>query len=251
MINRFALALLVCGLFVCGLSGCRAAYTGVSGSALVRTEYPRAMVKANPPLELRAYDRQWVSMPTETFGSDTTTIMDYAVYGEGREGPITRHAHAIIVQPSNDRLWRFQPESFKGLDGLSIGTAEVNGSQWTVRIARVDGETDWFSAMWRESGRETPSMWLARRFSITPDRATRVIAEYREPWPDCLDPEAKDLMFASKSCLEGFLQRSDAAFELDLRVAGPRMEPNAPSTLTKPSFRPNMRKLVGELVEEK
>ncbi len=232
------------------LSGCVPSMSGISGSSLARTRYPRLTISANPPLAMQAYGRQWVSLPSTYLGTEPTGEMDYIVYGDGGEGPVIRHAHALVVRPSNDMAWYFQPESSKGPGALAMGNAEVNGYRWTTQILRVDGETDWFSAMWRESGREVPALWIARRFSATPQRATRVVAEYREPWPECLDPEAKDLVFVRKSCLEGFLERSDAAFLLDMQAPETIEAPSGPSVLAKPPFQPDMKKLAGELREE-
>ncbi|SBV97548.1 exported hypothetical protein [uncultured delta proteobacterium] len=236
------------------LFGCAAAFNGISGSTLVRTDYPRLTVGANPPLILQGYGRQWVSLPTDYLGLEPSGIMDFAVYGDeggngSGEGAITRHAHAFVVTPSDDRRWYFRPESNKPFGGLALGRKDIGGYSWTVQVLRVDGEKDWFSAMWRASGRETPPLWLARRFSATPDRAVRVVAEYREPWPECLDPEAADLVFARKECLEGFFARSDAAFSLDMHAPEMLEAPSAPSMLAKPAFSPDMKKLAGELME--
>ena len=246
-------ALLALAVACLCLFGCAGAFNGVSGSTLVRTNYPRLTVGANPPLTLQGYGRQWTSLPTDYLGLEPTGIMDFVVYGEGggegAEGAITRHAHAFVVRPSEDKRWYFRPESNKALNGLAIGRKDIEGYRWTVQVLRVDGEKDWFSAMWRESGRETPPFWLARRFSATPERATRVVAEYREPWPECLDPEARDLVFARKECLEGFFARSDAAFFLDMHAPGILEDPSVPSVLATPAFSPDMKKLAGELME--
>lgn len=241
----------VLGLAAFLLFGCVAARSGVSGNSLVRTAYPRVSIEANAPLTLQGYGRQWVSLPTEYMGAQPAGSMDYAVYGEGSEGPVTRHAHAIIVRPGNDYNWYFQPESYPAPGGIHIGRKDVDGYRWVTQILRVDGEKDWFSAMWRESGREVPAFWIARRFSATPERATRIAAEYREPWPECLDPGAKDLLFARPECLEGFIARSDAAFVLNLRPVGNADEPPAAaSVLRRPPFPPDMKRLAGELQQE-
>ncbi|MDL2210173.1 DUF4851 domain-containing protein [Desulfovibrio sp. OttesenSCG-928-O18] len=238
----FALVLLV---------GCTAARIGVSGNNLVRTAYPRTSIAAKTPLILQGYGRQWVSLPTEYMGMQPTGGMDYAVYGEGSEGPITRHAHAFIVRPGNDYNWYFQPESYPAPGGVHIGRKDIDGYRWVTQILRVDGEKDWFSAMWKESGRDVPEFWIARRFSATPERATRVVAEYREPWPECLDPGVKDLVFVRASCLEGFLERADAAFTLNMGAPENAEEPPAaPSVLRRPPFPPDMKRLAGELQQE-
>lgn len=237
------------------LSGCAAgAVSGVSGTSLVRSAYPRLNIGVNEPLVLQGHGRQWVSLPTDFLGNYPSGIMDYAVYGleaeDGAGGSVTRHAHAFVVRPGDDDRWRFRPESFKPFGALSFGKREINGYRWTVQLLRVDGESDWFSAMWRESGRETPPLWLARRFSATPEKSTRVVAEYREPWPECLAPEVSELMFVRKECLEGFLARADDAFVLDMHAPDTIEAPSGQTALRKPAFPPDMGKLAGELYED-
>lgn len=232
------------------LSGCAGARSEVVGSTLTRTDYPRVSVTATPPLALQAHGRQWTSLPTDFLGLQPTGEMDYAVYGADEGGAVVRHAHAFFVRPSMERAWFFKPESYPAPGGLSLGRKDVDGYRWTTQTVRVDGETDWFSAMWRESGYETPKMWLARRFSATPDRNMRVVAEYREPWPECLDPDAKDLVFVRESCLKDFFDRADAAFVLEMRAVENYDVETAPSLLQKPPFPPDMKKLAGELMEE-
>jgi hypothetical protein len=250
---RFATVFFCC-LVLALATGCVAARNGVVGLALVRTSYPRIVMQANAPLLLQGYGREWVSLPTDFLGIQPSGAMDYAVYGEGTDGPVTRHAHVFVVRPNNDQAWWFQPESYPAPGGLSIGKQEMGGRGWTVQILRVDGQKDWFSAMWQTSGRAVPERWVARRFSATPERATRVVAEYREPWPECLDPDAKDLLLVSASCLEGFIARSNAAFSVGDDGAAPEdaaaAAPGAPSVLAGPPFSPDMKRLAGELNEE-
>lgn len=246
----------MCGLWLAAfmlaapLFGCAGAMSGVTGSTLTRTGYPRVSVMANAPFELKGHGRQWVSIPTEYLGTKPSGTMDYAVYGQNEDGVVTRHAHALFAQPSDERAWYFKPESYPAPGGLSIGRNVINGYAWTDQIIRVDGETDWFSAMWRESGYTTPQLWIARRFSATPDRTLRVVAEYRESWPECLDRDVKDLVFAREECLGGFLERSAAAFTLQMQAAENPEQAAAPSVLAKPPFAPDMKKLAGELLEE-
>lgn len=251
---RLSVLAVLC-LALAQLAGCVAgAVSGVSGTSLVRTGYPRLNIAVNEPLVLQGYGRQWVSLPSEFLGNLPSGTMDYAVYGEmaggDAGGPVTRHAHAFVVRPNDDIRWRFRLESFKPYGGLSFGKQEINGYRWTVQLLRVDGETDWFSAMWRESGRETPPVWLARRFSATPEKSIRVVAEYREPWPECLDPEITELTFVRKECLEGFLARADEAFVLDMHAPETIEAPLGTAVLHRPPFSPDMGKLAGELFED-
>lgn len=237
-------------LIVASLCGCTGAFSGVTGSTLIRTGYPRVSLTANEPLALYGYGRQWVTFVTEYLGQDVSGSMDYAVYAAEKEGPVTRHAHAFIVKPNNERLWYFGPESYKAPGGLILERREINGYIWNVQIIRVVAENDWFSAMWKENGRIVPEVWIARRFSATPDKVTRVVAEYREPWPACLNPEAEDLVFVCKECLEDFFARSDAAFNLEIHRAEPLRKEPAPTILVKPKMQPDMRKLAGDLLKE-
>ena len=243
------LALLV--VFCLYLSGCVAQRSVVSGSSLIIADFPRLSMTANDPLVLQGYGRQRVSLPSNVLGLFPNGYMDYAVYGEGTEGPIIRHSHIMAVRPSDTARWRFKPESFIPFGGLSIGHKKVNGYVWAVQILRVNDASDWFSTMWRQNGRETPEFWLARRFSVTPERSTRIVAEYREPWPECLEPTTKDLLLVRSECLKEFIERSDAALSLDIRVPAAAMPFVVPTLLAKPAFLPEMRKLVGELREEK
>ena len=232
------------------LSGCAGARSGVSGTTLARTEYPRLSMAANAPLALQGYGKKWVSLPSDYLGLLPSGIMDYAVYGAGAEGPLERHAHVFVVQPSDTNRWRFKPDSRIPFDGLFFGRKEIGSYRWNAQILRVIAEKDWFSAMWRDSGREVPERWLARRFSATPERSTRVVAEYREPWPECLDPEITDITLVRPGCLEGFLERSDAAFTLDMHAPEEMREPSVPSVLQNPGLAPDMKKLAGEVIQE-
>lgn len=244
--------LVVCGLLTALLCGCRvAAWNGIAGVSLVRTEYPKVVIAANEPLALQGYGKQWVSFPTDYLGHKPSGYMEYAVYGEGGEGPVTRHAHAFIARPSNDDYWEFKPESYAVPGGFAIGKTVLGGKGWVAQFVRIDGEKDWFSAMWRASGRETPEFWIARRYSATPEKATRVVAEYREPWPECLDPDAvKDMVFFPQNCLDGFLKRAEAAFDFEREIPENGPGTDIPSVLVKPGFPPDMLRLAGELMED-
>ena len=232
------------------LSACTGgALSGVAGSTLTRAEYPRVSITANEPFTLRDHGRLWVGLPTDFLGIEPSGSLDYAVYGQGESGLVTRHAHALFVKPGHSDAWVFQTESYPAPGGLAIGRTVVDDYTWTTQVLRVPSEKDWFSAMWRASGREVPDVWLARRFSATPERTLRVVAEYREPWPECLDPDIKDLVFVREECLGGFLQRAGEAFSLRMHVTEPvDASPPAPQ-LQRPPSPPDIRKLAGELRE--
>ena len=93
-------------LSVC-LSGCVAPKIGVFGTALVHMRHPTLTMTANAPLILQGYGRQGVSLSSDYLGLDPSGSMDYAIYGEGAEGAITRHGHLFVVRPSDDTRWYF------------------------------------------------------------------------------------------------------------------------------------------------
>lgn len=222
----------------------------MDGRTLVRDEPPRIAVAVAEPLLLQGYGRQWVSLDAESLVMTPSGIMDFAVFGDGTKGPVTRHAQVIIVRPGNDFRWEFRPESYPVPGGFAFGRTVLGGRQLVSQLVRVDGEKDWFSAMWRASGRETPEFWLSRRFSFTPEKATRVAAEYREPWPECLDPDARNSVFLPRDCLDGFLKRSETVFDFEREIPGDVAGAESPSILVRPRFQPDMKRLAGELMED-
>ena len=234
-------------LFAAVTSGCTAAFSGVSGDTLTRTSYPPLSVTANAPFVLQGQGREWVTFESESLARQPLGQMDYAVYAPESTGPVTRHAHAFITLPTDDKRWEFLPENSPGGNVLALNKRELNGYTGIEQIIRVPSEGDWFSTLWTANGRDVPHIWLARRFMATPQRFLRVIAEYREPWPDCLDTQVKDLMFASSECLQGFFNRSQDVFTLRMAADPARMPPAARPFTNKPPFSANMKKLAGEL----
>lgn len=240
--------LLTLAMLACLLSGCAAAKTGVVGSALTRNAFPRMTLSANAPLSLRGYGALPVSFATDSLVTEASGEMYYALYAEDSAGLVMRGAHVLIAQISNDSRWMFQPDSGVARGVLAAGTTVLNGAVWTVRTLRIMNEEDWFSALWQANGRETPPVWIARRFTATPGGSMRVAAEYREPWPDCLDIGVTDLTFARAECLGGFMARSDQAFTLELHTTATGTEPLLPA-LTMPGFAPDMTRIAGRVTE--
>ena len=241
---------IVAAIFSGMLTSCvSGVFNGVAGTTLVRGEYPRLSIAANAPLTLHAHGKVWVDLPTEFLGVRPSGIMNFAVYGQSEGNALASHAHALYVTPTEGHAWVFQPESYPTSGGLTIGRKVINDYTWTTQLIRVPAETDWFSAMWRESDYTVPSAWLARRFSASPDQTTRVVAEYREPWPECLDPEIKKLAFIREECLGDFMRRSEAVFSLQMHTVENTDAAPGPSLLQRPPFSPDMRKLAGELRE--
>ena len=246
---RFGFFLLLPFLLLFG--GCAGltapAVTGVSGNTLFSTGFAKVAFSANAPLEMQGHGSLWVSLyAQDSLSNHPEGNFAYAVYADTPSGPVTRQAHTIILQISDDIHWSFQLNGFVWPTPLGQGQVDVNGTNWTTRIMRVPSEGDWFSAMWVENGRTVPAFWLAKRFSATPQGGTRMVAEYREPWPDCLPPDLTELAFAPAECLKGYMDRADAAFTLDSPIPG-QASAKASGLKLPPSMLPDTRKLAGEV----
>ena len=232
------------------LAACTPARTGVVDGSLASTLYPPISVEVDSSLVLHGHGREWVTLATNLLTTRPLGSFDYAVYsGGGAEGPVTRHAHVIFLRPENTWTWVFVPESQGMLGALYYRQTAMDGMTVTEQIMPVSAKGDWLSALWRANGREVPERWLARRFSATPDRALRVVAEYREPWPACLPEDAASRLLVPGECLEDFLQNSGDIFTFIRSVRDADAIVSAPSGLKTPEISPNTRKLAGELRE--
>jgi hypothetical protein len=181
-------------------------------------------------------------------------FFDFAVYSDALEGPLTVSAHSIMLRPTSDDLWRFTMESFKEPYTFSLSNTGFDGMAFVARLMVVQSAGDWFSDMWAASGRAVPERWIARRFSASPDQSVRYVAEYREPWPACLDEEALRLGLLSgasyDSCLRPFMQRSEKAFSIERGAPETMLPPAGPVRLSIPPYAPDPTKLAGEVEQD-
>ena len=243
---------LVLGLFLpLILSACSPAITGVTGNSLTRNNFPSATITANEPLQLLGYGRQFVTLRSDILTLRPTGIFDYAVFSDSKEGPVTRSAHSIMLRPTDQNQWRFVLESWRGPNTFFMRGTGFDGMNWTEQLMSVTSQGDWFSDMWVASGREVPERWLAKRFSATPADFVRMVAEYREPWPDCMAPDIRSLELVSNAdeCLGPFLKRADTAFSIQRAALDTSVPPAGPSVLTLPPTAPNATRLAGEVEE--
>lgn len=58
------------------------------------------------------------------------------------------------------------------------------------------------------------------------------------------------MAFYPKGCLDGFIERSEAAFDVAGEIPEEEKGTDIPSILVKPRFSPDMKRLVGELMED-
>lgn len=209
----------IISLFVlsCLLWACSPALHGVSGSAVVTTSYPGAALTANAPLTLQGWGSRWVAVASESPLENPTSSMDFAMYSPTGEGPVTQHAHVLAARLYDGDLWRFDLENSLSAGAFNYSQFTGNdGRTWTMQLMAVPSAEDWFSAIWLENGRQVPETWLTARYTATPDTDLRLAAEYREPWPHCLDPDIvqtpANYAFVPRDCLKDFLDRAHNAF---------------------------------------
>lgn len=253
--NRLFLVSALSLVLLVHLSGCSPARTGLAGPTLTTNTRPAISITANPPLEPAAGGLLWVSLPNNRdLLSSVSASFNYAVFGEpGGSGLVTRHAHAILARLSDSQLWTFEPDTWKDPNAFTHATGPgPEGYAWTTQLMRVPSRGDWFSDLWLANGRKTPQVWLAKRWASLLDGANKAVLEYREPWPDCLEFTAPDMLLItgdSAACLGGFNSRAAKAFTVSRQntpLGGPAP---APLLTAMPRGMPDTGKLVGRATE--
>lgn len=199
---------------------------GLSGSGLADFS-----IDVAPPLVLIATGRLTATVPTDDALMPPTATVSYALFAEGDSGPVTRHAH-ILFSELPMRTWRWEMETWAKHEALLYTTTRAGGKNWTIQMFPVIAAGDWFSALWQKNGRQTPDIWLAKRWSSTPQDEMRLLAEYREPAPACMRerlartagkdgiaslPKGKELWRGCEKEIEAFSARADAVFTLEKR----------------------------------
>lgn len=242
------------------VTGCTPVQRAATDHSFYSTGQPNIEFRMTPPLTLAANDRVPANVPSDT-NLLPSAYNTYAIFGEGEEGPITRHVHSLISSlPSNS--WRWRMETWPQSSSLRLSKRRAAGQFWTVHMFPIAAEGDWFTEFWRQNGRETPRFWLSKRWSATPYYDVRILAEYREPAPKCMEeallpleaivkkeevspPGSMELWFLCRKEIEDFSARADASVSLDY-FTGERQEQPFLKSGPRPRQRPDMKKLVGE-----
>ncbi|MDL2291476.1 DUF4851 domain-containing protein, partial [Desulfovibrio sp. OttesenSCG-928-F20] len=141
-------------------------------------------IKVNEPLTLGAEGKYRFFVPSDVLTRPGASF-GYAVYAEPGVGRVDKQIHCIASRLERG-AWRWEKETWARREAVSYSILSAGGRNWTVQMLPVDGEKDWFSALWAQKGRETPPFWLAKRWSATPDDDIRLVVEYREAAPQCL-----------------------------------------------------------------
>ena len=219
-------------------------------------------VSVAPPLTLAAYGSTTAQVPTDVV-LKATGRFTYALFLDEKEQAPSAMVHALTVDLPL-RGWRWEMETWARPESLAYAKRQEGGNYWTVQIMPVIAATDWFSELLQVNGRETPDFWLAKRWSSTPQEITRVVAEYREPAPACMQKRLREAASSADSnsfplkgkelwrdCteeVEAFSRRADAAVALDKAdmVPGQALLP----LQQRPSKAPDMGKLAGRAENE-
>ena len=231
------------------LSGC--AGTGESlGLRMTSTRIPQVHFAVAPPLTEELTGTLWGDIPSEVTPFGPYASMAYILYTEKSDGPVDALAYTARAQ-FFQQGWIFSLER-PTFNTLSTQKFNKYGQFWTGHTMAVPAQRDWFSAMLTANDRPVPTVWLAMRYSATPQDQTRILAEYREAAPDCIAEAFQEdgsvqsgaLMGRCPDKVAAFTARAEAALEIlpgaDTASVVPRTR-----TFTLPQKRPDMGRLVG------
>ncbi len=259
-VYRFLLISFILAALVVSL-GCSPIQRGIADNAFYSTGQPQLYVQVNG-LTPAGGGRFWGDVPSNTNLMPYASV-NFAVFGEAEAGPesfINRHAHVMLAE-FNEASWRWRMESWPAPSTLQFQSMRAAGKYWTVQIMPVAAVGDWFSGAWQADAKKAPRFWLAKRWSSTPEEYIRIVAEYREPAPQCMQaalpaleqavlgeqvspPQGADLLRLCPQEVDAFSARADDAFTFGplpqtLGTAFARPMP-------QPDGRPNMKALAGE-----
>ncbi len=238
------------------LSACTPARQGASAQNFYASGRPNFSISVSPPLTLASTGFLSATVPADVAMPPSGTFR-YALFAEEKNEAIAREAHTILSEvPYND--WRWEMETWSAPEVISYAKTRMAGKYWTIRMMPVFSSSDWFSALWKQNGKNIPEFWLAKRWSATPDEYIRIVAEYREPAPLCMQNKlaaasladhnsppvrGKELWHNCQREIDEFSARADTVFSFD--KAGDSPAQSARTSLSLPPGNPNMGKLVG------
>ena len=237
----------LCLLFAAFLPACSPARTEVAGNALTTNVRPYISIAGASSLLVKAHGRLWADSATDLAASNVSVAFNYAIFADSDSGPVTRYAYAAIARLSQSASWRFEPQSNRSDGAFSFG----QDGDWTVQLLRVPGQGDWSSDIWRKNGRETSEFWIAKRWNSSLNAGSRVVMEYREPWPGGFDLVSSDfatLRGEAAEVVQAFIARADAAFVVE-KTKGDFSKPAPQQKLTvDQGALPDIPKLVGRIL---
>ena len=253
--RTFLFSLLFC--LAC-LAGCATQRQGITDHGFFSTGMPNILVKTEQNLTPIASGTRSVTIPAGTNASATGNFA-FAAFADRNDKQPARHAHIGLVTLSGNAA-RFTLEREREADAFLLDKETIDGRYWTVRLLPVYAAEDWFCELRRVNKLPTPSLWLAKRWSWTPDSHTRVVAEYREAAPMCLqrllpaqNAEGKgkqqrvsraELLKNCSNDIDDFSIRAEKAFTFTR--AGDNIQATPPPSFLLPDSAPDMQKVVGK-----
>jgi hypothetical protein len=258
MPRRRPLVALFCILILPALfPGCTPRAIEASSQGFAGSGLADFTISVAPPLTLAAAGRLTAETPCDVSVIRPSATLAFALFAEGDSGPVTRHVHSMFSELPMF-AWRWEKETWSKSESLLYTTLRAGGKNWTIQIFPIIAEDDWFSILWRNNGRQVPEFWLAKRWSSTPQDEMRLLAEYREPLPLCLQeafadlpringkatlPKGKENQQLCRRDMEAFSARADAAVALDKAYATSTRALSPRAVL--PQSAPDMGRLVG------
>ncbi|MDR1241770.1 MAG: DUF4851 domain-containing protein [Deltaproteobacteria bacterium] len=266
LISSIGLTVIFTGFLLLG--GCTPARVGVFGNAMFSGGLPALSIAPAPASGLTPMVAGRLMASLETDASlPAFARVNYALFGDaaagetGKPAPVRRHGHVLVTELSDNHSWEFDVESNPTRNEAYLRAIKLNGQEWTEHLLYADSADDWFSAFWRNNGRSVPEQWIGKRWSRDYANYYRVVMEYREPMPACIETGTNEgqsyfvhAVFRENGpeCrreLADFDARAAQAFEVqNLRGMENPAEPGNALTqvfTVKPERLPNMKKLVG------
>lgn len=239
------LAALFLVLFI--LSGCAGAGGGLQ---MTSTRVPSVHFSVAPPLAAELTGNLWGDIPSEVTPFGPYASLRFTLFTEKSEGPVDKLAYTALSQ-FTQQGWIFSLER-PTFNTISTQKFDKFGQFWTGHTMAVPARRDWFSAMLTANERPVPAVWLAMRYSATPQVQTRILAEYREAAPDCIAEAFQEDGSIQSGALVGrcpdkvaaFTARAEAALEILPGTDGPVLVPRTREFI-RPQNRPDMGRLVG------
>ena len=242
------------------LLSCTPLPRGATEQGFVVGGHTNIAINISPDLPLQAAGQKSITLATDHMRL-ASARMHYAIFGEIHEGNVTRHAHTFFVTPSGKNLI-FSPETYTSRYAITTAKETVEKRRYTVQTLMIPAEGDWFSHLWAENTITPPSAWLGMRWSSSPTHRERIVIEYREPLPPCLEQSSvwvslqeservstMDKQALWQQCqheLSSFTQRAQKSIHRSPLQAPPLMH-TGKTTLSDTSQQPDFTHHVGEL----
>lgn len=247
--------LLLCALALCG--ACSPRQQGASAQGYSLSGRVNSAISVSPPLTLAASGSLSARVPSD-INIGPQGSFRYALFADGEDGAISRHVHTVYSELPR-RTWRWERETWARPEAVMYSKHSAAGRNWTVQLLPVNAARDWFSALWTKNGRTAPDLWLAKRWSTTPDDDLRFVVEYREPVPVCMAERLRRVGYADEGALpfsgkelrgacadelDAFSARADSAVTF-IRPSAAGPGPVQPPLFALPDKAPDMERLVG------